>query len=163
MTSNFASINYGYDVDAILKCRDDATCTEWSDIIDKKFQQCDIKCKANQNGNYVFNGCLKDYLAKLSNNFDIFVQYWAPNKATKNYSGKVLVYPNEEIAYEGTINQGVSRILDQEFTFTVEQPNSYYTQMGRKFNLPQIKFRFCDGNGKILSNIYKIELIKNDS
>ena len=158
MTSNFASINYGYDANAILKCRDESTCTKWQDIIHKNFQQCDIKGKVNQNGNYVFNGCLKDYLAKLSNNFDIFVQYWAPNKAANNYSGKVLVYPNEEIAYEGTCNKGVSKTLDKEFTFTVENPNSYYTQMGKKLNNPLVKFRFCDGNGKILSNIYTIEL-----
>jgi hypothetical protein len=158
MFSNFANIKYGYDKDAILQCRDESTCSQWRNIVNKQFQECDINCKANKNGNYVFNGQIKNYLYKLSNTFDIFVQYWAPNRATKNYNGRVLIFPNEEIAYEDTINQGVAKILDGEFTFNIEQPNSYYTQMGTILNQSQVKFRFCDGNGKLLSNIYTVKL-----
>jgi hypothetical protein len=157
-TSTFAGINFGYDSDAIFKYRNENMCHKWRQCVDDKFLFCDIKGMVNENGNYVFNGNVKDHLKSLENFQPIFIQYWAPNKPTRGYSfnGSGLPYPNEEIAYSNTSNKGVAKILEGQFTFKLDFPNSYYSQMGKKLNPPLVKFKFCDGEGNNMSKIYTV-------
>ncbi len=158
--SAFAGISFGYDSDAIFKYRNEYMCSKWKECAHQEFMLCGIKAMVNKNGNYNFKGHTKNYLDALGKLQGIYIQYWAPNKPTRGYSfsGSGLPFPNEEIAYEDTINKGVIKVLQGEFNFHLDYPNSYYSQMGKKLNPPQVKFRFCDGQGKIMSKIYTVIL-----
>lgn len=158
--SSFASISFGYDADAVFKYRDENMCSKWKNTFEKDFLMCKVKASANQNGNYIVSGNTKNFLNQFSTIQPIFIQYWAPNKPHRGYSfnGSGLPFPNEEIAFEDTMNKGVLKVSDGVFNFKLDYPNSYYSQMGRKLNPPCVKFRFCDSNGKTMSKIYTMEL-----
>jgi len=158
--NGFAGISFGYDSDAVFKYRDENMCSKWKDVEHKEFLMCSVKASMNQNGNYVFKGKTKNYLNTMTTFQPVFIQYWAPNKSTRGYSfnGSGLPFPNEEIAFEGTTNKGVSKVFGADFNFGLDYPNSYYTQMGKKLNPPSVKFRFCDSNGTSMSKVYTIEL-----
>ena len=161
MSSNaFSGYNKGYDSDAIFKHRDENMCSEWRNVVQQEFLSCSIKASANKTGNYVFNGALKDYLSTMARSYDVYLQYWAPNKTDRRYSfnGSGLPFPNEEVAFQDTSNKGVIRVLGGQFQFNLEYPNSYYSQMGKKLNPPLVKFRFCDSNGKALTDVHTVIL-----
>jgi len=60
------------------------------------------------------------------------LMYWAPGPAYRgmSFSGSNLPFPSAEIAYDGTPNHGVIETRYGSFDFTVQSPNSYYTQGG---------------------------------
>lgn len=156
----FAGISFGYNSEAIFDYRKENMCEKWRETLDKKFLLCDIKAYSNKKGNYLFKGTIKSFLKDLSLTQPIFLQFWAPNKPTRGYSfnGSGLPFPNEEVAYEDTPNKGAIIVTDLNFSFALEYPNSYYSNMGKKLNPPQINFRFCDRSGKIMSRVYTIPL-----
>ncbi len=158
--SAFAGVSFGYNSDAVFKYRDEKMCSKWNNCVDNNFLMCHVEAITNQNGNYVFKGNIKSYLGALANIQDVYIQYWAPNKPTRGYSfnGSGLPFANEEMAYQDTDNKGVAKVAGGQFIFNLDYPNSYYTQMGRKLNPPQVKFRFCDSKGKSMSKVYTVPL-----
>lgn len=157
-SNSFAGINFGYDSEKIFKYRDENMCSDWKNIAEKEYMMCKIEVLGNNQGNYVINGNIKNHLKSFAKFQDIFIQFWATNKCTRGYSfnGSGLPFPNEEIAFENTTNKGVIKLLDGEFTFNIDSPNSYYTNMGTILNPPCVKYKFCDTNGKSMSKIYTI-------
>lgn len=71
-----------------------------------------------------------------------FVKYAssAPPDIRMSYMGSGLPYPNEEVAYEGSVNVGKAPINNGTFTFNLVSPNAYYKENGSKLVAPHVHF-----------------------
>jgi hypothetical protein len=72
------------------------------------------------------------------------LKYWAANPIPRmySYSGSGLPYPNPEVAYENTPNQGEVLVDDAgQFSINLVQPSGYYTRQGSVLMKPHIHFR----------------------
>lgn len=132
----------------------------WINIVNKDFNDCDLKILANNHRHYVIRGQVKNYIKSLANNFNLYLQYWSPNQCTPRYNHHLsnIPFSTEDIAYENTPNKGVARIVDGLFEFQVSNPNCYFSKMGTKFNPPTVKFRFTDSQGNPVSDVYTVLL-----
>ena len=75
------------------------------------------------------------------------IVYWAANPATYNgsFSGSGLPYPNPEVAFDNTPNNGkVMADGAGNFQFKVFYPNSYYVGLGTVYVPPQVFVKTCD-------------------
>ena len=75
------------------------------------------------------------------------VSYWASQSSQTGYSfsGSGLPYPNEDIAFNGTPNKGVTMTDNVgEFTVQITKPNSYYDSNRNLIN-PTLYYKvlFC--------------------
>jgi len=149
--TNFAGISFGYDSDKIFKERDETMCSRWK-CSNAIYTDCALDIKYNANGNFIIDG--------MTNGKGVFVKYWAANPPTYSlsFAGSGLPYPNEEIAFEKTPNQGVAKIENGNFQFALEYPNSYYDEMLKVLIPPQVQFVFCDKDGKTMSDIHAAKL-----
>jgi hypothetical protein len=77
------------------------------------------------------------------------VKYWAANPIARNYSysGSALPYPNPEVAYENTPNQGYS-LLDNNgrFNIKLDSPSGYYVRQGKILLKPHVHFKVLDSD-----------------
>lgn len=71
----------------------------------------------------------------------------APANSRMSYMGSGLPFPNEDVAYEGSVNIGqvpITQPGDTEgsgrFRFVIHSPNSYYTNNGSKLVEPHVHF-----------------------
>ena len=153
MTSNFAGVSFGYDADKIFKERDETMCESWK-CTNSEFRDCTISAKHNPVGNFIINGTVKGLIGAEH------VKFWASAQPTytTGLAGSGLPYPNEYEAFQNTPNQGVVKIHNRHFSFPLNYPNSYYTNMGRKYVNPQVKFQFCDGRGNKIGNVQVLDL-----
>ena len=72
------------------------------------------------------------------------LKYWAANPIVRNYStsGSGLPYPNPEVAYENTTNQGQVLIDNHgNFSFQLNHPSAYYVQQGKTLIKPHVHFK----------------------
>ncbi len=108
--------------------------------------ECKGKIYANKSGNFK----LKGRVTKLSGNG--VLKYWAPNPSTCLYSisGTGLPFPNEEIAFENTPNQGEIAIdATGNFEITLLYPAGYYINQGETYVPPHVNFLLC-GTNKVI-------------
>ena len=112
----------------------------------------------NKTGDMVIHGKINNQLEKLLNKIRIKLKYWASNPPTNcsSFAGSGLPYPNEEIAYQNTPNQGVIELYDINFSLNLQKPNSYYKNLGKTFIKPHLNLMFIDGNNKAIGGVYKI-------
>jgi len=150
--NNFAGISFGYDSDKIFKERDEMMCNRWK-TSSVQYTDCSLNVNYNSLGNFVISGSSGVLGA-------VFVKYWssAPPTYSLSFAGSGLPYPNEEVAYEKTPNQGVAQIKDGRFQFAIDSPNSYYDKMLNQLVEPHVNFVFCDGNGKALGETHRAKL-----
>ena len=151
--SNFAGINFGYDSDSIFRERNKTMCDRWKHS-QAQFSDCSIDAVSNSHGVFKIRGQTNKYSGD-----NLFVKYWAsaPPTYSLSFAGSGLPYPNEHEAFENTPNQGVSTVTNGVFNFTLQYPNSYYNQLGKKYVVPEVKLQFCSGN-KDLSNVLVLKL-----
>ncbi len=109
---------------------------------------------------YVINGSLKNNFILLSKTNELFLHYKAANPTVYNssFSGSALPYPNEDIAFEKSKNEGLVRIKDGKFSFTIQYPNSYYVNMGSIYVPPEVKICILSNKNIPVSNIQIINL-----
>ncbi len=72
--------------------------------------------------------------------------YYASNPSTYNgsYSGSGLPFPNKQVAFENSPNQGaVLTNKDGSFEIKVKYPNSYYIDLGRTYVQPVVYIKVC--------------------
>lgn len=145
--TNFAGISFGYDADKIFKERDEKMCSRWK-CSNAIFANCQLNIKYNSNGDFLIEG--KTDIPSS------FVKYWAASPPTYSlsFAGSGLPYPNQEVAFEKTPNQGIAKVEDGKFQFPLEYPNSYYDNMLKVYVDPQVNFVFCDKNGKDIGEIH---------
>jgi len=64
----------------------------------------------------------------------------APPDLRMSFSGSALPFPNEEVAYGGSVNKGEVPLIGSKFTFKVLSPNSYYKNNGSTLVKPHVIF-----------------------
>ena len=149
---NFAGISFGYDADKIFKERDETMCNRWT-CNKSHYADCNIDVYSNPLGNFIIKG-------RTNNGSAQAVKYWAsaPPTYSLSYAGSGVPYPNEFTAYENTPNKGVAKVVNGEFEFALQYPNSYYEQMGKKYITPHVHMVFSDQNSKNVSNVKYLPL-----
>lgn len=126
-------------------------CDNWKDSIGQEYS-CDGIVLDKGNGEYVVKGKVE---SETTNPKIIF---WAPNPPTytTSYSGSGLPFPNAEIAYENTPNQGAVIATNRNFEFRVRYPNAFYMGLGSLYVEPCVHIKVCE-NGKT-GNVETIKL-----
>ena len=161
----FAGVNNGVATYDIYKERNQQMCSKWNRIEEKQYINtniADIQVRTandpKRRGIYQISGALQGSFASLSG--PLYVKYWGANPPDylSNFSGSALPYPNEEVAFENTVNKGVVEVRGGSFSFRLHYPNSYYVEMGSKYVKPQVKFILVDGANRQLSPLYEINL-----
>jgi hypothetical protein len=72
------------------------------------------------------------------------LKYWAANPIPRmySYSGSGLPFPNPEVAYENSPNQGEVMVdATGQFNIALLQPSGYYTRQGKVLMKPHVHFR----------------------
>lgn len=157
--SAFAGISSGINSRKVFKYRDAQMCNKWNSH-DEDYKMCKFKVANNPYGNFKISGSIKDLLLKVSNTTEIYAKYWASNKPTycQSYTGSAIPFPNEKLAFEGTENKGLIRIMNNRFEIVLDYPNSYYTDFGTIYVPPQVNIKFVDGTDQDISKVYTIKL-----
>ena len=156
---SFAAINFSDPLSQdVFKYREKNVCNRWREV-EYPMDQCTIKTMNNEYGSYIVSGQPQGaLLVRASGNS--YVKYWAANPPTfgSSYAGSGMPYPNEAVAYENTPNMGVVQTEGGNFTFRLIYPNSYYKNMGTVYVPPQVRFFYCDADGKKISKIFTVKL-----
>jgi hypothetical protein len=159
----YGGMSYGSKKESneVFEYRKTEMCSRWNRLLEKKYTNMDLSVYKNsefppENGDFLIRGRLKGSLVVQSG----FIKFWAANPADYGCSfyGSGLPYPNEEVAYENTINKGVVPIEGNEFTFNVYYPNSYYRNMGTVLVPPTIKIVVVNGDNERLSPIFEVKI-----
>ena len=81
--------------------------------------------------------------------------YWSANPPTYNnsFSGSCLPYPNEDVAFNRTLNKGRINNSNGTFNIKLKYPNSYYTNLGTIYTPPCLFIKILE-----TGQIYKIPL-----
>ncbi len=137
---------------------------QWKSIY-KSLPLCDVDIHKNTDKNlYVVQGTLKHDMFLFALHNEVQLSYAAANSPTYNssFSGSGLPYPNESVAFSGGENIGYTPIIQGKFSFKIQYPNSYYTNLGKDLVPPQVKIRVClrDSNA-IVSDVQIINLGEN--
>lgn len=156
----FAGISFGDpDRERIFNIRREALCQKW---IPHTLEIADATMELHQNlvGDFIVKGQLTGQFAVASMIPTARLRWWAANPPTygQSFSGSGLPYPNEEVAFEATPNNGICDLSGGEFQFTMVYPNSYYTDLGTKYVAPQVNIQIIDGNGNTLTPVRAIPL-----
>lgn len=74
------------------------------------------------------------------------LKYMAPSPPDLRMSraGSALPWANEDMAYDNTPNKGEVQIHNGQFSFTLANPNCYYTDNGSKLLQPHVHFTVGD-------------------
>ena len=56
-------------------------------------------------------------------------------------------YPNANVAYDSNNNSGKVYIKNNDFSFTIKYPNSFYSQLGNKYIEPHVIIQITDSSG----------------
>ena len=107
MTSTFAGASYFYDSDKVFKYRDEKMCDKWKKD-DKSYSFFSIQTHQNNQGEVVMYGKVNNRIMDYLKKHRVYLRYWAANPPTtgSSFSGSGLPYPNRDVAYENTQNQG---------------------------------------------------------
>jgi len=112
--------------------------------------------KKDEKNSYVVSGKLNypNFNKKLYIKFNAS----SPPDYNANFSGSGLPFPNEEVAFENTPNRGVAEVYNGDFSFVLQYPNSYYTNMGTVYIPPQVRMMLVDKDNNELSEILTLNL-----
>lgn len=71
--------------------------------------------------------------------------FWAANPPTyvNSYTGSGLPFPNSDIAYENTVNKGVTKCKNGHYSFKLRFPNAYYKGLGTVYVEPCYHLQVC--------------------
>jgi len=159
--NSFGGMNLGYDSKNVFKYRKENMCNQWN-IMEKIIGPCKVQIYRNPYNNLVITGNTNQILNEINKFDNVYVKYWAANKPMyrQSFTGSGLPFPNEKIAFENTDNQGMVQVKNGNFTFNIDCPNSYMTDMGNTYVQPQLKIQFYAKN-KSISGIYEINLVNS--
>lgn len=84
------------------------------------------------------------------------LEYYAANPPTRtySYSGTNLPYPNSNVAYCDTKNNGKTLIKNNKYEFTIKYPNAFYAGLGTKYIEPHVIIRVLLKNGLVSQPIF---------
>ena len=159
MTSTFAGTSYFYDSDKVFKYRNEKMCDKWKKD-DKSYSFFSIQTHQNKQGEVVMYGKVNNRIMNYLKKNRIYLRYWAANPPTtgSSFTGSALPYPNRDVAYDNTPNQGTIEIYDINFSLKFIKPNSYYINQGKVLVRPHVNFMFTIGENVPIGGIYKREI-----
>jgi hypothetical protein len=102
---------------------------------------CEGLIEYNGDSDLTVNVVLKGY--ELQPSVDVI--YWASAPATRGmgFSGSGLPYPNPDMAYDQTPNQGATKAVNGQFTVKLKHPNAYYVGLGSLYVPPMLHVKVC--------------------
>lgn len=153
--NQFAGISFGYNANQIYKYRNSNRCNLKGNVFSYRTPNVFAKTTTNQNKMKV----QINMLHKMSS-LHSHIMWWAANPPTYSvsFTGSGMPFPNENIAFERTPNQGFIPLQSPLFSVSLIKPNSYYTHLGKKYVPPQLKYCLCDSSGKNCSPTYTVKL-----
>lgn len=159
MTSTFAGPSYFNDSKDVFKYRDEKMCSRWRKD-DSYFGEFSISTYQNSQGDMVLYGKVEPNFFEKFSKYKIQLKYWASNSpdTRASFSGSGLPFPNEEVAYQNTNNQGTYKLINRNFSLNMIKPNSYYTNQGKVLVKPHINIMFMTGDNKALGKVYKVDI-----
>lgn len=123
------------------------------------FDNCDTILSKNDTGMVILDGTLNNLYKQYRKTIGgIYVKYWAPASQTNanNISGVNIPFPNEDIAFQDTLNKGVVKVINDKFRFELYRPQSYYINVGDRAVQANVKFVFCDEKLRAFSDVYNV-------
>ncbi len=160
---SFAGINYqDPEARAIFETQAKQRCPKWEKT-EKSLGYCDVEIIQTPDKAFVVSGVLKNNLTKLPPTEKLHIKYWAANQPTYNmsFTGSGMAYPNEDIAFQGSKNCGITEVKSNKFSFSINFPNSYYKNMGSEFVGPEVKIKVVNSQNIAVSDIQRISLGEN--
>lgn len=156
----FGGISFGDpDREKIFNIRRETLCQKW---IPHSLEIADATLLLQQNlvGDFQIQGELKGEFLQASIYPSARIHWWAANPPTygQSFAGSGLPYPNEEVAFEASPNNGICNVQGGRFNFTMVYPNSYYTELGAKYVAPEVQIQIIDSNGRPLTKVSRIPL-----
>ena len=96
--------------------------------------------KQDNNGRFLVKGKVN------TGNSSGLLKYIAssPPDFRTSYAGSGLPFPNTEIAYQNTPNKGAVKLVNGEFSFYIDYPNSFYLNQGTMLLPPHVLIKLCD-------------------
>ena len=91
---------------------------------------------------------------------DHTLQYMAASPVEKrmSFSGSGLPYSSPLMAFENSKNKGIIEVgLNNSFTFSIEMPSAYYTNLGTNLIPPSLYIKYNNGISVITINIQLAE------
>ena len=159
--NSFASINNDDPQSAeIFKYRENNMCDSFK-CAQKDLPLCFLNLVKSDNQSFIVNGNLKGDVLNLSNKSNLYLKFWAANSPSynSNFSGSGLPFPNAEVAFDQSSNIGTSNINNGKFSFSLNYPNSYYSNMGTVYVKPEVQIQVYDaGTNKAVSEVQHINL-----
>lgn len=115
-------------------------CDNWKQNFSNNYS-CNNQMIDTGDGEYLVQGNLPE--AGNSN-----IIYWAasPPTYTTSFTGSGLPYPNYDLAYENTPNQGMVKAINGNYKFNLRYPNAYYAGLGTKYIKPCYHIKVCGTN-----------------
>jgi len=160
--NSFAGINFDDpNTEAIFESREKEMCPKWSTFEDKGIIAKVTILKKNDEKKFIINGVLNNNILKKTNdNHKYVIKFWGANNPTYNtsFSGSGLPFPTEAIAFDRLKNSGQTKINGENFSFQVDYPNSYYTNMGTLLVSPEVKIQIIDSDNNPVSSIQTIKV-----
>jgi hypothetical protein len=100
----------------------------------------------------VIEGYIKNW------NPDMTISYLAAKNPDYNqsFTGSALPFPDAEIAFDRTPNNGHFKPSSREFQIHLQFPNSYYSHLGTRFIPPHVRINIQSGNVKLCSEILEV-------
>ena len=159
MSATFAGPSYFHKTDDIFKYRDENMCDKWKKD-NKTYAFFSLNTHQNKQGEVVIYGKVNNRIMNYLKSNRVYLRYWAANSpmTISSFSGSGLPFPNEDIAYENTPNQGNIEIYDVNFSLKFIKPNSYYTNQGKTLVKPHVNFMFTLGNNVPIGPVYQKEI-----
>ena len=96
----------------------------------------------------------------IKGNIDVqdgsILEYYAGNPPTYmfSYGGSALPYPNAQVAYSNSSNNGKLVIKGNFYSFNITSPNAFYSGLGTKYVEPHVIIRITDISGYIYQPIF---------
>jgi len=158
---SFAGVNFDDpESKKVFEYRENNMCNDFKSA-EKKLPLCDLNIIKNGNDSFMVSGKLKGSLLQLSSQSNLCIKYWAASPPTynSNFSGSGLPYPNEEVAFDKSVNVGKVNLQNGNFSISLRYPNSYYTNMGTVYVHPEVQIQVFDSvTNKSVSEIQHINL-----
>jgi len=154
--NSFAGINFSDPKSKkIFKHHEDTMCPKF-----KENYQGDIQLDVNvkhHNNVFTISGSINSVIHSPGNYY-ILYSAASPPTYSSNYSGSGLPFPNEKIAFENSPNKGRVDVNNNNFTFSLNYPNSYYKNLGSLYVPPEVNIEIYDCSDNLVNEPIKINL-----
>lgn len=144
---SYAEINFSDPQSQdIFKKNKLSQCKYWNDS-NKELNSMSLHIMKKNDANFFINGRLKNII----NRPNLYVRFWASSPPTYNcsFSGSGVPYPSREIAFQDSKNIGKVPVQNNQFSFYIQYPNSYYDNLGTVYVPPTVIVQVFENDKEI--------------